>query len=265
MPGVMKRAGGKLPPTGDYLDKDELVRDQEPMGLKSVVFDPNGSQFGPRWVVSVEPWYEGQDEPHGLVTFTNSPTRQPVFEDLQAQIEENNNDAIGPVVLIRAKSNQGWRYFTFADYQDDGSEQPKDDLDRYVESRPAVAERLKAPRPTAPARKMMTDTERDEAIREAAEAPRRRGRPPGVKNRPKAGNGSTEQTQPTPRTQVKPPDRPIAGQEQVLAVGEATCPNCGDVVRGRVLRDETGKGVIIHPHCRQTGKAEILTVAEQTA
>src|SRR5438132_7079729 len=108
----MQRANSRIPPVGgggDYLDKDELIRDQQPMAIKSVNFDAHGSQFGPRWVVSIGPWFEDQDGPEGLLTFTNSPTRQPVFEDLQVQIEESGNQPIGPVILVKGKSQQGYR------------------------------------------------------------------------------------------------------------------------------------------------------------
>lgn len=263
MPGVMRRAGARTIPQGDYLDKDELVRDQEPMGIKSVTFDATGSQFGPRWVCSVEPWYEGQDGPEGLVTFTNNPTRQPIFEDLQAQIEEAGNESIGPVTLIRAKTQKGFRVYTFADY-DDGQA-------------PAAVAAEPKPRPTAPApMRVETPLPAWDQSQEPPVAPKRRGRPPGSKNRPKEPNGSTATTSTTsrsassekiesPSTSSRPPEREVAGQEQILSVGEATCPHCGQVVRGRVLRDESGRGVIIHPHCVQTGKAEILVVAEETA
>jgi len=238
MAGVMNRARGKLPPSGDYLDKDDLVRDQEPMALKSVDFDTTGSQFGPRWVCSVIPWYEDQDGPEGLITFTNNPTRQPMFEDLQAQIEENGNEPIGPIVLIRAKTQKGYRMYTFEDYNADGEA-----------AQPVPVIEPPHPRPAAPVRQQTA---------QQAEPARKRGRPAGSKNRPKESVDSSPVV-------TRLPEREIAGQEQVLAVGEAECPNCGEMVRGRVLRDETGKGVIIHPHCRQTGKAEILTVASQTA
>src|SRR5438094_5548672 len=232
MPGVMRRASSKLP-QGDYLDKDELFREKEPMGIKSGIFDTSGSQFGPRWVASVEPWYEGQDEPVGLITFTNNPSRQPIFEDLQAQIEENNNESIGPVTLIRVKTQKGFRVYTFADFIEDGvvTGEP-------VSATPAP----RAPRPTAPAQRSTPSPAELDAMasysREATAetAPRRRGRPAGSKNRPKENNGESSAPSATAISrETKSPEREVAGQEQILAVGEAVCPNCGDVVRGRVL------------------------------
>src|SRR6266446_7550454 len=119
MPGVMSRANSRIP-QGDYLDKDELIREQEPFAITSVVFDSVGHSFGPRWVVSVQPWFEDQESPAGLITFTNNPTRQPVYEDLQAQIEENGNEPIGPIVLVKGKSNKGYRFYSFADWSEGG-------------------------------------------------------------------------------------------------------------------------------------------------
>jgi hypothetical protein len=246
----MSRANSKLPPStggGEYLDKDEIVRDQNPMAIANVVFDSVGTQFGPRWVVSVEPWYEDQDGPTGLLTFTNSPTRQPVFEDLQAQIEENGEDRIGPVTLIRAKSQKGYRFYTFADFAEGNGQaaevvqMPKQVLD--------LGQRSPAP---APAEK------------------RRPGRPKGSSNRPK-GPATTPTATPTSAPEI-PAARPPAPGEAVKAqtmvtpvYGAVMCPHCQQAVQGRILSDETGARVIIHPHCPVTKKAEILQYVEEEA
>jgi hypothetical protein len=239
--GVMDRARRQIPASGDYLDKENLVRDQEPMALVSVSYDERPSNtWGPRWVVTIQPWYEDQETPHGLLTFTALPTRNPVFEDLQAQIEENGNEPVGPVVLIREKSQKGFRYYTFSDFNEDGagSEQP---------AVPVPAPAPRAARPAAPA---PVETEPKP----------KRGRPYGSRNRPKEEPSATSTPVASPS---KPAERAVAGTEQILAVGEAVCPKCQQVVRGRVLSDETGARVIIHAHCPVSNQAEVLQVSEE--
>ena len=137
--GVADRARKQMPSSGDYLDKDDLIRAQdEPFGIKSVVYDEKGSNYGPRWVLSLIPWFEEQEAPKGLLTFTANPTRNPFMEDLQLQIDENDGEPIGPCVLIKDKSQKGYRYYTI----DDWSETPTD-VPTPAPARPA--------RPSAPA------------------------------------------------------------------------------------------------------------------
>ncbi|MDA4120377.1 MAG: hypothetical protein OK436_07295, partial [Thaumarchaeota archaeon] len=102
--GVADRARKRMPAAGDYLDKDDLIRAQdEPFGVANVAYDEHGGQFGPRWVLTLIPWFDDQDKPQGLLTFTANPTRNPFFEDLQVQIEENENQPIGPLTVIKGK------------------------------------------------------------------------------------------------------------------------------------------------------------------
>ena len=227
MPGVMSRAN-RLIPTGDYLDKDELIREQEPMAIKSVVFDTTGSSFGPRWVVSVGPWFEDQEGPIGLVTFTNNGTRQPVFEDLQQQIEDANNEPIGPVVLVKGKSTKGYRFYGFADYDEPG----------------AVAAPAPAPAPEPAKRK--------------PGRPRKAAAPVAATAAPAPSPSPS-----APEPEQKPVQSDMGGQEVVLKVGTAICPDCNMPVTGRVLPDEQGNRFIIHPHCPATGKAGVVQVIEE--
>jgi hypothetical protein len=232
MSPVMARANQRIPQQGDYLDKDELIRDQEPMGIASVAFDSVGSNFGPRWIVSVQPWFEGQDGPTGLITFTNNATRTPLFEDLQAQIEENGNEPIGPVVLIKGKSQQGYRFYTFGDWDE-----------------PQAVAAVSAP-PTRPARPTVAP-EPTPATSEPAK--RKPGRPRKAETAAPSSPAASEA--------VKPPERPLAAPSQTLNVGKAICPDCQQEVTGRVLSDEKGNQVIIHPHCPATGKAGVVAIS----
>jgi hypothetical protein len=251
--GVMSRANSKLPPTlggGEYLEKDDLVRDQNPMAIANVVFDSTGSSFGPRWVVSVEPWYEGQDDPQGLLTFTNNPTRQPVFEDLQAQIEESGEQRIGPVTLIRAKTQKGYRFYTFADFVEQDSN--------------VVA----MPVPEVPTSTRQVETR----VLPSGEIKRRPGRPKGSTNRPKGSvqtpTVSTSSTSAPEIPATRPPAAGEAAKAQSVVTpvyGAVMCPNCQQAVQGRILSDENGARVIIHAQCPVTKKAEILFVTDEEA
>lgn len=257
--GVMERANSRIPPStggGQYLDKDELIRDQNPMGIKSVNFDSNGSQFGPRWVISVQPWFEEQDGPEGLLTFTNSPTREPVFEDLQVQIEENANEPVGPVVLVKGKSQKGYRFYTFADWSEEGEQEPAPVVMPTQQRPPKPVAALKDPVP-------LTASEAAAFKTFETQARPKRGRPAGSKNRPKVNGESPAPSATATSPALKPAERPVAGASQALVVGKATCPNCGQEVTGRVLPDEKGGRFIIHPHCPATNRPEVLVVEQE--
>lgn len=255
--GVMSRANSRIPPTvggGQYLDKDDLIRDQEPMGIKSVNFDSNGSQFGPRWVISVQPWFEDQDGPTGLLSFTNSPTREPVFEDLQVQIEENGNEPVGPVVLVKGKSQKGYRFYTFSDWSEDGEQEPAPVL-------PMPTQQVRPPKPAAVQATTETVPVGPNSFA-TAEKPKRRGRPAGSKNRTKDEVTPARAVAPA-RPASKPAERPVGGLDQPLSIGTAICPNCNQEVSGRVLPDEKGGRFIIHPHCPATNRPEVLAVTQE--
>jgi hypothetical protein len=244
--GVMDRANSKIPASGDYLDKDELIRDQEPMALVSVTFDSVGSQFGARWVCSVQPWFEDQDGPTGLITFTNNPTRQPLFEDLQAQIEENGNEPIGPVVIIKGKSQAGYRFYSFGDWTEGG-----------VAAAPAPA-----PAPAPKAQRATRAASAPAPTPAPAPAPEAAKRRPG---RPRKAAEAAPSSPSAPALAPKPEVAPGTGVASVsLAVGQAICPDCNQLVTGRVLDDDKGNRVIIHPHCPATGRAGVVMVTDAT-
>jgi hypothetical protein len=240
MPGVMSRARATIP-QGDYLDKDELIREQEPFAIVSIAFDQVGHSFGPRWVCTLAPWFDDQEGPNGLLTMTANPTRNPMFEDLQAQIEENNNEPIGPLTLIKGKSQKGYRFYTFEDWAEPGEVQNVVPM-----TAPARAARPQASAPApapAPA---------------AAEAPKRKaGRPRKVTTE------ATPAPAPAPVAASKPPETAVAGVNQQLAVGSGVCPDCNMVVSGRVLPDEHGNRFIIHPSCPATGRPSVVPVTEE--
>jgi len=252
--GVADRARTRIPQQGDYLDKDDLIRAQdEPFGIASVVYDEKGSNYGARWVLSLIPWFDDQEDPKGLLTFTANPTRNPFMEDLQAQIEENDNEPIGPCVLVKGKSTKGFRFYTI----DDWKETPE-------ESTPAPA----PARPARPARPAASATEPGAAVKDvppqsvpANDAPKKRGRP---------RKSTTTSSTPEPASTAAPlpasrePGPGEAAQATQIStpnVATVICPDCHQEVTGRVLPDDKGKFFVIHPFCPTLGKGTIVEVA----
>lgn len=259
--GVVDRARKRMPAAGDYLDKDDLIRNQEPMGIAACVFDPNHTYSGnpaPRWVLTIIPWFEDQEDPEGLLTFSSNPTRNPMFEDFQAQIEENHNEPIGPVVLVKERSTKGFRFYTLADWTDSTSVDEAQGVPQAAAPKAARPSRSAAPAP-APTNVA------PEAV-PANDAPKaKRGRPRKSSSTPEASSPSSSDG-PAPAQPVSnPPATAIdaAVQQVQLSVGKAICPECHQEVTGRVLPDETGKRFIIHPHCPATGRAGVVEVTEE--
>jgi hypothetical protein len=256
--GVVDRARKKLPVSGDYLDKDELIRDQNPMGIASCVFDPTHTYSGnaaPRWVLSVEPWFEDQEDPTGLVTFSSNPTRNPMFEDFQAQIEENHNEPIGPVVLVKEKSQKGFRFYTLADW----SETPVSAPVPAPTATPTPA-RPRPQRPAAPAPDSVPTAVAPETVpANDAPTPKRRGRPRKTAETVAETPVSTPATKPAEGAAAASPAANVP-----LNVGSAICPDCHQEVKGRVLPDDQGRQFIIHPFCPALGKASVVEVVEAT-
>jgi len=253
---VADRARKRMPQQGDYLDKDDLIREQEPFGVATCVYDERGSNFGPRWVLSLIPWFEDQEAPKGLLTFTANPTRNPFFEDLQAQIEENDNEPIGPLVVIKGKSTKGFRYYTLDDWKEDA---------------PVAAP---SPAPARPARPTAPASQQEAAVVVPPEsipangepAKRKPGRP--RKTSPTSSTTvslSTSTSAPTATGESKPAATAIAPEVQEVKpanVGSVVCPDCKQVVEGRILPDDSGRRFIIHPFCPTLNKATVVEVME---
>lgn len=254
--GVADRARKRMPSSGDYLEKDDLIRAQdEPFGIASVVYDQVGSNYGPRWVLSLIPWFEEQENPKGLLTFTANPTRNPFMEDLQLQIEENDNEPVGPCVLIKDKSQKGFRFYT---------------IDDWTEAAPAEPTPAPAParpsRPSAPAPQQPEPEATATATPPEPEKPKR-GRPRKTSQTSSSvASTSAPTSAPTPTpapnlpaTREPGPGEATHAQEQVVPrTGKVTCPDCGQEVEGRILPDDQGRSFIIHPFCPKLGKATVV-------
>lgn len=257
--GVADRARKRMPTGGDYLDKDDLIRNQdEPFGVTSVVYDEKGSNFGSRWVLSLIPWFDDQEDPHGLLTFTANPTRNPFFEDLQAQLEENGNEPLGPLTLIKGKSQKGYRYYTLDDWTEAG---PATGPDGSAATTPAQA---RPQRPAAPATE--PEPTKEVPVEQVPDNPpaRKRGRPRKNSETPSSAtiSPSASQTSPLPAAREPGPGEAARAQEVVAPrYAKATCPDCRQEVEGRVLPDDHGKLFLIHPFCPALNKGTIIEVA----
>jgi hypothetical protein len=242
-----------MPSGGDYLNKDDLIRNQdEPFGVKNCVFDEKGGNYGARWVLTLIPWFDGQEDPKGLLTFDANPTRNPFFEDLQVQIEENDNDAIGPLTLVKGKTQKGFRYYTLDDWTEDGPANGPAPVD------------APAPAPARPARPAASAPEPEAAAKADPPADKpKRGRPrkdsatPSSPATPSASTAEPSATKP-PATAIDPSVQEI----KPANFGSVVCPDCKTVVEGRILPDDSGRRFIIHPFCPVLNKATVVEVPD---
>lgn len=262
--GVIGKARESIPAQGDYLDKEELVRAGTPFGITNVAWDETGGYEGAsRWLVSVAPWYDG-DDVTGLISFGATPIRQAVMQSLQDQLDESG-EPLGPVVLIRAVSKGKNRYYDLADYDESTGEADRSGhASDEAQPAPAATNGRTRPRPGAP-----------------APAPAKRGRPAGTA---KASTGQRERAaakaeleqqellqadRPSAIPQAKT-DIPEGGGEKAQEVragegprqGVALCPDCGQEVRGRIFPDTEGNPVLIHQFCPELKKGVSLPASE---
>ncbi len=129
---VFDRARGKgnaALGAGNWIDdqKDDMVHDQLVFGITDVRFDERGSQFGERWIVSVVPWYEGDENPNGDLSFKSTSYRDEYFQELADELDKLDRKGdeviLGPVVLIKARTaNKKNRYFDIVEWDEKKNE-----------------------------------------------------------------------------------------------------------------------------------------------
>jgi hypothetical protein len=286
--------------SGDWLNKDELIRTRVPLAIVDIVFDRVGtSQFpGENWILSFEPWDNDKfPGPTGNVRFKNLPTRQGQFEDIDAQLEEakaQNVGYIGPVAMVSGISAAKNRYKTLADVMvDEAGELMLDArgfprIDGEAEPEPPAA----APVPTGPRRPSGTtkaqstgQQERTQATQAAekpatapvdvpaatvpdntAPAPKRRGRP-ASQPAPLPPGTPREVAQHEAQQQAEASAEPITvppAQPQVtqtVPMATALCPHCNvEIGPNRVYPAAGGGFVIMHAHCPVKQDTVILPV-----
>lgn len=294
--GVMGRANQKLTKSGNWLDKDELIRTRVPLAIVDIVFDRAGtSQYpGENWILSFEPWdNEKFPGPSGDVRFKNLPTRQAQFEDIDAQLEESKANGvpyIGPVAMVSGISAAKNRFKTLADVLvDEAGEIVLDArgfprIEGEAEPEPPAA----APAPTGPRRPSGTTKPQSTGQQErqaaekpatapvdvpaaavpdnAAPAPKRRGRP-ASQPAPLPPGTPREVAQHEAQSQAEAsaePIKPPATQPQItqtVAMATATCPHCNtEIGPNRVYPAAGGGFVIMHAHCPVKQDTVILPV-----
>jgi hypothetical protein len=105
---------------GDYLDNDTLISNQLVFDIVDVIDDRNGGFNGnDRWMVKVEPHYEGEDDPIGLITLNDNPARRKFMLVIQSELdalEKSGGEVfIGPCCLVRLKG-RNYRYIEIVDW-----------------------------------------------------------------------------------------------------------------------------------------------------
>lgn len=112
---------------GEWLDNDTLIANQLVFYITDVRDDRGGGFSGnDRWVVRVEPFYDGEEDPDGLISLTDNPARRKfmVFLDeaLSQLVKDNEDPVIGPCVMVRLKG-KNYRYIEIVDW-DETAKQP---------------------------------------------------------------------------------------------------------------------------------------------
>jgi hypothetical protein len=261
--GVIGQARQSIPAAGDYLDKDEVVRSGIPFGIANVTFSEHGGfQGNSRWEVVVTPWYEEDIDagPNGVITMSDTAIRQAIMGSLQdmldAKLAAGDAQLLGPVVLIRAKSKGGNRFFDFADFDEATGQAAGDGLQNVPdEAPPAPPPSAGRRRPGAPA-----------APPPASATPARAARAStGQRSRAQADQAAAVQAAAQPEQQSLPqqsatpiqpgvPGAPQAATAQQMVPGQiaqakATCPDCNQEVVGRAFPDQQGNPTVIHQMC----------------
>lgn len=109
--------------SGEYLDNNTLIDNLLVFGIIDVVDDRGGGFNGnDRWIVKVEPFYDGEQDPAGLITLTDNPARRKFMNALAQELddlEKKNEDAfIGPCVMVKLKG-KNYRYIEIVDFDTD--------------------------------------------------------------------------------------------------------------------------------------------------
>lgn len=111
---------------GEWLDNDTLIANQLVFYITDVRDDRGGGFSGnDRWVVRVEPFYDGEEDPDGLISLTDNPARRKFMnvldEELTSLVDKNEDPVIGPCVMVRLKG-KNYRYIEIVDWDDAGKQ-----------------------------------------------------------------------------------------------------------------------------------------------
>lgn len=114
----MKGAGA-----GEWLENDALIANQLVFYITDVRDDRGGGFSGnDRWVVRVEPYYDGEEDPTGLISLTDNPARRKFMAVLDQELEDllkrGEDPVIGPCCMVRLKG-KNYRYIEIVDWDDE--------------------------------------------------------------------------------------------------------------------------------------------------
>lgn len=105
---------------GDWLENDTLIANQLIFNISDVRDDRGGGfQGADRWVLRVEPYYEEDEDPVGLISLTDNPARRKFMDVIDRELEElvgkGEDPVIGPCVMVRLKG-KNYRYIEIVDW-----------------------------------------------------------------------------------------------------------------------------------------------------
>ncbi len=111
---------------GDYLDNDMLISNQLVFDIVDVMDDRNGGFNGnDRWMLKVEPHYDGEQDPAGLITLNDNPARRKFMAVIQAELDELEKKGeevfIGPCVLVKLKG-RNYRYIEVVEWDKEANQ-----------------------------------------------------------------------------------------------------------------------------------------------
>lgn len=107
---------------GEWLDNDTLIQNQLVFYIIDVRDDRGGGFNGnDRWVIRVEPFYDNEEDPDGLISLTDNPARRKFMDvldqELSKLVEQNEEPVIGPCVMVRLKG-KNYRYIEIVDWDE---------------------------------------------------------------------------------------------------------------------------------------------------
>jgi hypothetical protein len=108
---------------GEWLDNDTLIGNQLVFHITDIREDRGGGYAGAdRWILRVEPYFEGEEDPDGLISMTDNPARHKFMVALDQTLNELNekgdDPVIGPCVMVKLKG-KNYRFNDIVDWDVD--------------------------------------------------------------------------------------------------------------------------------------------------
>lgn len=102
---------------GEYLNNEDLIVNQRVFVIVDLREDEGG--FGPCWRVSVEPFFDEDEDPTGILTLPENPARRKFMITIQKELDElekkGEDTFIGPCTLVKLKGKKS-RYMEIVDW-----------------------------------------------------------------------------------------------------------------------------------------------------